>query len=178
MREELVDIPFAARAGRVQPLAPGSYPRAPAYPALDVDAFTVTAWSKPPLPAGARPRAVTARRETAGRRGRALGLTDDDLTDDDLTDPALGAPPHAVEEVLTSDSRQGGTVEARVRADLTYFEYPRGAGSIAWCTALGVDGHADPVARVTGDVLRRFLEPAPLDGRPDRQPSDEHPGER
>ncbi|GAA4232174.1 large subunit of N,N-dimethylformamidase [Actinomadura meridiana] len=116
----------------------------------------------------------------------------------DRADAALGTPPHAVvlataegfgdsyqlavEEVLTSNSRQGGTVEPRVRADLAYFEYPRGGavfstGSIAWCTALGVDGYANPVARVTGNVLRRFLDPSPLDHRPDHQPSDEHRGE-
>ncbi|ALG10627.1 N,N-dimethylformamidase beta subunit family domain-containing protein [Kibdelosporangium phytohabitans] len=102
----------------------------------------------------------------------------------DRTDPALGSPPHTVvlatadgfsdcfqlgiEEVLTSDSRQGGTVEPRVRADLAFFEYPHGGGvfstgSIAWCTALGVDGYDNPVARVTGNVLRRFLDPTPLE---------------
>ncbi|RKT56128.1 N,N-dimethylformamidase beta subunit family domain-containing protein [Saccharothrix australiensis] len=102
----------------------------------------------------------------------------------DRVDHALGSPPHtvvlatadgfddhfqhAVEEVLTSDSRQGGTVEPRVRADLAFFEYPRGGavfatGSIAWCTALGVAGYANPVARVTGNVLRRFLDPRPLE---------------
>ena len=102
----------------------------------------------------------------------------------DRTDAAQGTPPHtvvlataggfgdayqlAIEDVLTSDSRQGGTVEPRVRADLVFFEYPGGGGvfatgSIAWCTALGVDGHKNPVAQVTGNVLRRFLDPAPLD---------------
>ncbi|TCO61156.1 LamG domain-containing protein [Actinocrispum wychmicini] len=105
----------------------------------------------------------------------------------DRADPALGTPPHAVvlatadgfsdffqlaiEDVLTSNSKQGGTVEPRVRADLVFFEYPNGGGvfstgSIAWCTALGVDSYANPVARVTGNVLRRFLDPTPLDQEP------------
>ncbi len=102
----------------------------------------------------------------------------------DRVDHSLGSPPHtvvpataegfsdhyqhAIEEVLSSNSRQGGSVEPRVRADLAFFEYPRGGavfatGSIAWCTALGVDGYANPVARVTGNVLRRFLDPTPLE---------------
>ncbi|MBB5956974.1 N,N-dimethylformamidase [Saccharothrix tamanrassetensis] len=106
----------------------------------------------------------------------------------DRVDHLLGSPPHtvvlataegfsdhfqlAIEEVLSSNSRQGGSVEPRVRADLAFFEYPCGggvfaAGSIAWCTALGVDGYANPVAAVTGNVLRRFLDPTPLDRLPD-----------
>ncbi|MFI0366899.1 N,N-dimethylformamidase beta subunit family domain-containing protein [Actinomadura sp. 1N219] len=101
----------------------------------------------------------------------------------DRVDAALGTPPHtvvlatadgfsdsfqlAVEEILQSNSRQGGTVEPRVHADMAFFEYPNGGavfstGSMAWCTALGVDGYANPVAKVTGNVLHRFLDPAPL----------------
>ncbi|WP_433272278.1 N,N-dimethylformamidase beta subunit family domain-containing protein [Actinosynnema sp. CS-041913] len=113
----------------------------------------------------------------------------------DRVDHALGSPPHtvvlataegfsdhfqlAIEEVLTSNSRQGGSVEPRVRADLAFFEYPHGGGvfatgSIAWCTALGVNGYANPVATVTGNVLRRFLDPTPLD-RPTDAPRPEEP---
>jgi N,N-dimethylformamidase len=101
----------------------------------------------------------------------------------DRADAGLGSPPHtvllatarefsdyfqlAVEEVLTSNSRQGGSVEPRVRADLAFFEGPNGGavfstGSIAWCTALAMDQYRNPVARVTGNVLRRFLDPAPF----------------
>jgi N,N-dimethylformamidase len=96
----------------------------------------------------------------------------------DRADPALGTPPHAVvlasargfsdryqhviEEVLVANSRQGGSVEPRVRADLVFFETPgEGAvfstGSIAWCTCLAAGGYDNSVARVTGNVLRRFL---------------------
>jgi N,N-dimethylformamidase len=101
----------------------------------------------------------------------------------DRFDASLGSPPHAVvlatasgfsdayqhvvEEVRSSNSRQGGPVEPRVRADLVFFETPRGGavfstGSMAWITCLGVDSHDNPVARVTSNVLRRFLDPAPL----------------
>ncbi|MFI0421114.1 N,N-dimethylformamidase beta subunit family domain-containing protein [Spongiactinospora sp. 9N601] len=107
----------------------------------------------------------------------------------DRADPALGTPPHtlvlatadgfpdsfqhAIEEVLTANSRQSASVEPRVRADMVLLEHPFGGavfstGSIAWCTALGLDGYANPVAKVTGNVLRRFLDPAPLD-RPQEQ---------
>jgi N,N-dimethylformamidase len=92
----------------------------------------------------------------------------------DRADPELGTPPHALvlatargfsdvyqavsEEVLTSDSQQGGTVSPLVRSDLVYFEGPNGGavfstGSIAWCGALQAD---DDVSRITENVLRRF----------------------
>jgi N,N-dimethylformamidase len=69
----------------------------------------------------------------------------------------------ASEDVPISDSRQGGTVNPRVRADMTLLEYPDGGavfsvGSIAWCACLSANGYDNTVARVTGNVLRRFLE--------------------
>lgn len=44
---------------------------------------------------------------------------------------------HVVEEVLVSDSKQSGSVNPRVRADMVYFEYPHGGAvfstsSITW----------------------------------------------
>ncbi len=95
----------------------------------------------------------------------------------DRFDPALGSPERthllatasgfsdsyqlASEDVPISDSRQGGTVNDRVRADMTLLEYPGGGavfsvGSIAWCACLSADGYDNTVARVTGNVLRRF----------------------
>jgi N,N-dimethylformamidase len=95
----------------------------------------------------------------------------------DRADRGLGTPAHTlvlatatgfsdgyqavVEEILMADSRQGGTVNRRVRADMTYLEYPNGGavfsvGSIAWCGALSANGYVNTVARVTGNVLRRF----------------------
>jgi N,N-dimethylformamidase len=105
--------------------------------------------------------------------GGAAGLEIDRL------DYALGTPPHAlllasargfsdsyqhvVEEVTTSDSRQGGTVSPFVRADMVYFEGPNGgavfsAGSITWCGSLSHNAYDNPVSRITGNVLRAFLK--------------------
>ena len=104
----------------------------------------------------------------------------------DRADVALGTPPHAlvvatatgfsdqyqhaIEEVPMSDSRQGGTIEPRVRADLTFFETPDGGavfsvGSIAYAGALFVrrkDGSEGPISRITRNVLMRFLDPEPF----------------
>jgi N,N-dimethylformamidase len=98
----------------------------------------------------------------------------------DRYDVALGTPRHAlciatatgfsdsyqhvVEEVASSDSKQGGTVSDKVRADLVYFEGPNGGGvfstgSITWCGSLGID---EAVSRITSNVLARFADPAPL----------------
>ncbi|HEX2185680.1 MAG TPA: N,N-dimethylformamidase beta subunit family domain-containing protein, partial [Chloroflexota bacterium] len=73
----------------------------------------------------------------------------------------------AVEEVLMSDSRQGGTVNPLVRSDLVFFETPNGGavfatGSIAWCGALSANGYDNTVSRITENVLRRFSAEAPL----------------
>jgi N,N-dimethylformamidase len=97
----------------------------------------------------------------------------------DRADIALGTPPHAlilasssgysdsyqhvVEEVLISDSRQGGTINPLVRADMVYFECPNSGavfstGSIAWCGSLSYNNYDNNVSRVTDNVLRRFVE--------------------
>jgi len=96
----------------------------------------------------------------------------------DRVDTELGTPPHALvlavargfsdvyqatsEDILTSDSLQGGTVSPLVRADLVYYERPNGGavfstGSIAWCGALLDDDGENDVSRITENVLRRFL---------------------
>jgi N,N-dimethylformamidase len=96
----------------------------------------------------------------------------------DRADVALGTPPHAlvvasssgysdsyqhvVEEVLISDSRQGGTVNPLVRADMVYFECPNGGavfstGSIAWCGSLSYNNYDNNVSRVTDNVLCQFI---------------------
>lgn len=98
----------------------------------------------------------------------------------DRVDEELGTPPNALvlavasgfsdvyqatsEDILTSDSKQGGSVSPLVRADMVFFERPNGGavfstGSIAWCGALLVD---DDVSRVTENVLRRFSRPEPV----------------
>jgi len=101
----------------------------------------------------------------------------------DRVDYALGSPPHTlilaqsyghsdayqhvVEEVNTSDSRQGGTVNKLVHADLAYLEYPNGGavfstGSIAWCASLSYNNYDNNVSRITENVVRRFAADAPL----------------
>lgn len=54
-----------------------------------------------------------------------------------------------------------------VRADLVFFETPAGGavfstGSIAWAGSLAHDGYRNDVSRITRNVLRRFLAPAPF----------------
>ena len=101
----------------------------------------------------------------------------------DRVDYALGSPPHTlilaqsyghsdayqhvVEEVNTSDSRQGGTVNKLVHADLAYLEYPNGGavfstGSIAWCASLSYNNYTNNVSRITENVVRRFASDAPM----------------
>jgi len=61
-----------------------------------------------------------------------------------------------------------------VRAELTFFEHPGGGavfstGSIGWAGSLwrpGV-GYGNPVARLTGNVVRRFLDPTPFPPPPE-----------
>ncbi len=101
----------------------------------------------------------------------------------DRADHALGTPAHAlvlatatgfsdsyqhvIEEVGLANSLQGGTVEPRVKADMVFFETPNGGavfsvGSIAYCGSLSPNNYQNPVSRLTENVLRRFMDPAPL----------------
>ena len=101
----------------------------------------------------------------------------------DRADPALGTPAHALvlatasgysdsyqyvlEEVLMSDSKQGGSVNSLVKADMVYFECPNGGavfsvGSIAWCGSLSYNQYNNNVSDITDNVLRRFTSDDPL----------------
>jgi N,N-dimethylformamidase len=101
----------------------------------------------------------------------------------DRVDYALGSPPHTlilaqsfghsdayqhvVEEVNTSNSRQGGTVNPLVYANLSFFEHENGGavfstGSIAWCGSLSYNNYTNNVSKITENVLRRFAADAPL----------------
>jgi N,N-dimethylformamidase len=103
----------------------------------------------------------------------------------DRVDHALGSPPHTlilarsfghsdayqhvVEEVNTSNSQQGGTVNPLVYADIAYVEYPNGGavfstGSIAWSGSLSFNNYQNNVSRITENVLRRFASSEPLPG--------------
>jgi len=95
----------------------------------------------------------------------------------DRADFSLGTPPHAlvlasasgfsdsyqhaIEEVLSTDAAQGGSVHPLVKADIVYFEGPHdggvfSVGSIAWLGALSYNGYDNNVSRITENVLRRF----------------------
>lgn len=68
---------------------------------------------------------------------------------------------HVVEEVLNSDSQQGGTVNPLVKADMVYVEYPNSGavfstGSIGWCGSLSHNNYLNNVSQITRNVLDRF----------------------
>jgi N,N-dimethylformamidase len=111
---------------------------------------------------------------------REYGAASDEV---DRLDYTLGSPPHALvvatatglddyfqhvtEEVLLSDSLQGGTVNPLVRADMVFFETPKGGAvfstsSISWFGALAYNNFDNTVARVTENVLRRFESDQPF----------------
>ena len=104
----------------------------------------------------------------------------------DRADKRLGTPPHAVvvassenhppdapwvlvpEEHLTHNvTWPGEPVEKLIRADLTFFETPKGGavfstGSITFCGSLPSDGFDNDVSRLLANVLDRFLDPEPF----------------
>ncbi len=101
----------------------------------------------------------------------------------DRADYALGTPPNLLvlassenhtdlilvvtEEVNVMTPDLTGSQNELVRADLAFFETPAGGavfstGSIAWCGSLSHNGYANNVARITANVLRRFLDPTPF----------------
>ena len=101
----------------------------------------------------------------------------------DRYDLSLGTPPqalllassaplsdnyrHVSEEILETPPGTGGSEDYEVRADLVYFCLEGGGavfstGSIAWTGSLSHNGYDNNVSRVTGNVVRRFLDPAPL----------------
>lgn len=69
---------------------------------------------------------------------------------------------HCSEEIMVSDSAQGGSVNGAVRADMVLLDYPNdgavfSTGSIAWCGSLSYNGNDNNVSQVTRNVLERFL---------------------
>lgn len=101
----------------------------------------------------------------------------------DHADPALGTPPHALilasseghtesyrlvnEEMSITVPNVTAPSEERIAADMVFFETPGGGavfntGSIAWAGSLVHNGYDNSVARITGNVLRRFLDPTPF----------------
>jgi N,N-dimethylformamidase len=113
------------------------------------------------------------------RNGGAAGI------EVDRADATLGSPPHlmllatsdrlgtggipAPEEFRTLHRGIMGDQNARVRADMVFFPTAAGGaifatGSIAWVSALPHNGYDNNVARLTGNVIRRFLHDAPFEG--------------
>jgi N,N-dimethylformamidase len=99
----------------------------------------------------------------------------------DRYDVTLGSPAHAVvvasatehdAEMLRTKEEFHVTVKdasnmSRVRADMVFYEIDGGGavfstGSIAWFGGLATNGYDNDVARITENVLRRFLDPAPF----------------
>jgi N,N-dimethylformamidase len=71
------------------------------------------------------------------------------------------------EELLAGFPGQDAIENPKVRAELVYFETAKGGGvfstgSITWAASLSHDGYQNNVARITGNVLRRFIDPRPL----------------
>ena len=98
----------------------------------------------------------------------------------DRYDAKLGSPSHAI--VLASSDGLGQDMlrtkeefvatgvpdrGSEVRSDVVFFEGPEGgavfsAGSIAWAASLATNEYDNDVARLTTNVLRRFVDPEPF----------------
>ncbi len=101
----------------------------------------------------------------------------------DGADEALGTPPETIvlassdghsayymqspDEIVFNHAAVTADANPRVRADMVYFTLPSGAGvfstgSISWAASLGWNGYDNNVARITGNVVRRFAAAAAL----------------
>ena len=104
----------------------------------------------------------------------------------DCLNTTLGSPPNMLrlassenhtpmimlvnEEFGVVPPNLGGDLNPRVKADLAFGETPSGGaifatGSIAWCGSLSHNGYDNNVARITANVLKRFLDPEPFPTR-------------
>ena len=96
-------------------------------------------------------------------------------------DASLGSPTHAL-VIATSEHHRPGMLRVKeeffmtrplgndpqVRADMTFFETPAGGavfstGSISYAGALSSNDYRNDVAELTGNVLRRFVDPTPFE---------------
>ena len=101
----------------------------------------------------------------------------------DRADASLGTPPHALilatasdfpasyhwvkEEFNHSHSAVNGDTCPMVKADLVFFETPKGGAvfsvsSISWAGSLAHNRYDNNVSRITENVVRRFLDAKPL----------------
>jgi N,N-dimethylformamidase len=101
----------------------------------------------------------------------------------DRADTSLGTPPHALvvatasgfgdayhwmkEELTHTHSAITGETCPHVRCDMVFYETPKGGAvfstsSIAWAGALAHGEYNNNVSAITGNVIRRFLDPTPF----------------
>jgi N,N-dimethylformamidase len=101
----------------------------------------------------------------------------------DRCDVSSGSPVHALvvasserhsdcyfpspEHINNANSAMDGTQNPDIRADMTFYETSSGGavfstGSIAWIGSLTFNGCSNNVSKVTENVLRRFIDPAPF----------------
>ncbi len=98
----------------------------------------------------------------------------------DRFDESLGSPPHAI-CIAASENHRPGMLRVKeevhmsqlalqgpkVRADMVFFETPSGGavfstGSISYAGALAHNDFDNDIARITGNVLKRFLDETPF----------------
>ena len=105
----------------------------------------------------------------------------------DRYDVRLGSPLHALvlasatdhdEAMLRTKEEFLSSVppfrDPKIRSDLLFFECPNGgavfsAGSIAWAASLAHKGYENNVARITANVLHRFIDATPFPGPNERE---------
>lgn len=101
----------------------------------------------------------------------------------DAYDARLGSPPHTLvvassenhsnafllvnEEMLSNSHAVDGTLNARVKADIVFFETPGGGavfstGSIAFVASLAHNDYDNNISRLTRNVVERFVDPTPF----------------
>ena len=101
----------------------------------------------------------------------------------DCYDAGLGSPPHALvvassenhsnafllvnEEMLSNSRGVDGTLNARIKADIVFFETPAGGavlstGSIAFVASLAHDNYRNNVSRLLRNAILRFIDPEPF----------------
>ncbi|MFT5113579.1 MAG: N,N-dimethylformamidase [Parasphingorhabdus sp.] len=75
------------------------------------------------------------------------------------------------EEINDPAPRLGGTEAEIIRAEMVFFETSSGGavfstGSIAWSGSLSHDGYQNDIARISSNVIKRFLDDTPFDIAP------------
>jgi len=112
------------------------------------------------------------------RGGGAAGI------ETDRFDLALGSPSHTLylatakdfgdeyllfsDDILFTSRGITGSQSDLVRADMTFFETESGGavfsvGSIAWTGSLAHNNYSNNVSQITGNVLKRFIDPEPFE---------------